>query len=138
MGDRLMTRSDRPEQQSISVLLCCYEHRMYHFRDLLEEAPDFEILANTHIIYDALDLAGQIDPDLVIVNPLHIVARIANAFPHARILVYSLGLDRDVAEEALANGATGCIFEPLYEYGDELREKIRQVASGQQVIELGR
>jgi DNA-binding NarL/FixJ family response regulator len=125
------------QNNSISILVV---HKPGLFREglshILRGQNDFEIAAATDIPAEALRLAAEKSPDLVILeialegmNGLDLTKALRGRYPAMRILVLSLFNEAHHAERALRAGANGYIMKR--ESSAALVAAIRQVLAGQ-------
>ncbi|MCK5832387.1 response regulator transcription factor [bacterium] len=103
--------------------------------ELLSRYPDFEVVGETGEGKKAVELAGELTPDIVIMdiampgmNGIEATRKIISANPEAKIIALSMYSDKSFITEILRDGAKGylmkdCAFE-------ELDKAIRVVLEG--------
>lgn len=102
---------------------------------LLSGEPDFEVVAEVATGEDAVKMASEKSPDVVLMDlnmpgrgGMHAIGEIKRRTPNAKVLVITMHKTDEYIQEALRSGASGYI---LKESGhDELRAAIRTVLSG--------
>jgi DNA-binding NarL/FixJ family response regulator len=109
------------------------------FRMILEEIDDIEIVGEAQDGVEAVRLAGELNPDVILmdvrmpgVDGIEATRRIVTAGGTARILILTTFDLDEYAFSALRAGASGFVVKdvPL----DELARAIRAVASGDAVV----
>jgi DNA-binding NarL/FixJ family response regulator len=109
------------------------------FRMILEEIDDIEIVGEARDGVEAVRLAGELNPDVILmdvrmpgVDGIEATRRIVTAGGTARILILTTFDLDEYAFSALRAGASGFVVKdvPL----DELARAIRAVASGDAVV----
>jgi two-component system, NarL family, response regulator NreC len=106
------------------------------FRMILAAQPDMEIVGEAGNGREALELAGSLKPDVVVMdvampelNGIEATRRLAEFAPHARVIALSMHKDSVYVREILRAGARGYL---LKESGaGDLVTAIRAVASGE-------
>ena len=104
-------------------------------RSLLEKQPDMEVVADTDDGRKALELVGELLPDIVIMditmrglNGIEATRRIITEFPAVKVIALSIHSKRRYVADMLSAGAAGYILkECLF---DELVQAIKAVAAG--------
>ncbi len=104
-------------------------------KDLIEREPDFEVVAEADDGRDAVQLAGETLPDVVIMdismphlNGVEATRRIRNKVPGVKVIALTMHTDRLFVSEMLRSGASGF----LVKHGsfEELVTAVRSVISG--------
>ena len=104
-------------------------------KDLIEREPDFEVVAEADDGRDAVQLAGETRPDVVIMdismphlNGVEATRRIRNKVPGVKVIALTMHTDRLFVSEMLRSGASGF----LVKHGsfEELVTAVRSVISG--------
>lgn len=103
----------------ISVLLAD-DHALMRagLRKLLESLPDVEVVGEADDGQAVLALAGQLHPDLVLMdiamprlNGLEAAARLSMVHPQIRVLILSMHQNEDYVRQALRAGAAGYLLK---------------------------
>lgn len=103
----------------VSILLAD-DHALVRagLRKLLESLPDVEVVGEADDGQAVLDLAGQLHPDVVLMdiamprlNGLEAAARLSRATPHTRVLILSMHQNEDYVRQALRAGAAGYLLK---------------------------
>lgn len=108
-------------------------------RHLLESEPEFEVMGEAEDGVDALLLAKQLKPNILVVdmmmpglNGLEVVRQVKYNSPDTRTIVLSMQSADAYVIEALKNGASGYV---LKETGpSELINAVREVVQGNQYL----
>ncbi|MEQ1884836.1 MAG: response regulator transcription factor [Bryobacteraceae bacterium] len=105
------------------------------FRLILSQEPDIEVIAEAGTGREAVRLAGELKPDVVILdiampdlNGVEATRRIIEADPGSRILILSMHKDAVYVRESLRAGAKGYLLKDSID-SDFLRA-VRAVALG--------
>ena len=106
------------------------------FRMILAAQPDMEIVGEAGNGREALELAGSLKPEIVVMdvampelNGIEATRRLAELAPHARVIALSMHKDSVYVREILRAGARGYL---LKESGaGDLVTAIRAVAAGE-------
>jgi DNA-binding NarL/FixJ family response regulator len=100
---------------------------------------DIEVVGRTRSGTEAVQLAGELRPDVVLLdirleglNGIEATRRIKNSHPEVRVVVLSMHDAPDMVARAVAVGADG--FLPKTASGDEVLSAVRRVASGEAVL----
>jgi two-component system, NarL family, response regulator NreC len=109
------------------------------FRMILAAQADMEIVGEAGNGREAIDLAGSLKPDIVVMdvampelNGIEATRRLAELAPHARVIALSMHKDSVYVRETLRAGARGYL---LKESGaGDLVTAIRAVAAGEGYI----
>lgn len=104
-------------------------------RHVLEEAPEFSIIGEGATAAEAIRLAGELKPDVLVLDismpggsGLHAVPEILECAPETRILMLSVHDDAEYILESVRAGAHGYCRKDSTP--DELRRAIRTVFAG--------
>ncbi len=108
-------------------------------RQLLEQSADMEIIGEVADGLEAIRLAGELHPDVVVMdvrlprlNGIEATRTIASRYPAIRILILSAYDDDSYVFPLLEAGARGYLLKTAS--GSELAEAIRQVIAGETVL----
>jgi NarL family two-component system response regulator LiaR len=106
---------------------------------LLEQTPDFKIIGQAEDGKQALDLIGQLQPDVALLDirmpkmsGIDVVRNMKTVAHNSRALVLSAYDDDDYILAALQAGATGYILKTASP--EELKDAIRSVFHGEAVL----
>lgn len=120
-----------------SKILIAEDHTLVRagIRALLSAEPDFEVVGEVATGEDAVRVAYETRPDVVLMDlnmpgrgGMHAIGEIKRRTPEVKVLVITMHKTDEYIQEALRSGAAGYI---LKESGhDELRVAIRTVLSG--------
>jgi len=109
------------------------------FKMILAAQADMEIVGEAGNGREALDLAGQLQPDVVVMdvampelNGIEATRRLAASVPHARVVALSMHKDSVYVREMLRAGARGYLLKDSG--AADLVSAIRAVASGEGYI----
>ena len=110
-------------------------------RALLQSQPDFEVVGEAENGRDAISLAAQLQPQVVLMdvampslNGHDATRRILRAAPQAKVLVLSGYSDDDCVSQMLAAGAAGYLLKQTA--ANELPTAIREVRRGAHFLSL--
>jgi DNA-binding NarL/FixJ family response regulator len=108
---------------------------LYGLRSLLREAPDIEIVGEASDGYRAVECAGALEPDVIIMdlampgmNGFEATRRILEQSPRMKILALSIHSDRWNINRALGESMSGYLLKNCS--ADELLKAIRAVYRG--------
>lgn len=127
--------------QTITVLLAD-DHALVRrgFRRLLEDDPSIAVVGEASNGEDAIRLAGELKPDVVVmdvampgVNGLAATRAILAQAPGARILVLSMHSEATLVRQALEAGARGYILKNALDL--DLAAAVKRVAAGETVVD---
>ena len=114
-------------------------HLRATLREILEREPDIEIVAEACDGEQAVALAGQLLPDLVlmdiampVLDGIETTRLIVERHPGVKVLAYSSHLERRLVRQMLAKGALGYINKGASR--SELLRAVRSVAAGQSFL----
>ncbi len=104
-------------------------------RALLQAEPDFEIVTEARDGTEALDLARQMEPDVILLDlsmpeldGIEVARRLKETGSRVRALILTVHEDESLLQEAIEAGAAGYIVKRAAE--SELIDAIRAVARG--------
>ncbi|WP_176706825.1 response regulator transcription factor [Paenibacillus hemerocallicola] len=108
-------------------------------RNLLGTTEDLEVVGEASSGDEALELAGTLQPDLVLMdirmpglNGIEVTRLIKQAYPHIEVLILTMFRDDQSVFTAMRAGAKGYVLKDADE--DELLQSIRMVGSGRAVF----
>jgi len=125
----------------ISVLLVD-DHSLVRrgFRRILEDAPDIEVIGEAGSGEEAIRLAAELRPQLIMmdcalpgISGLDASRRILEASPQTAILMLSMHSEDTWVQQALNAGARGYILKSAVDM--ELVTAVRRVAAGELVLD---
>lgn len=125
----------------ISVLLVD-DHSLVRlgFRRILEDAPDIVVVGEARNGEEAVRLAGELRPQLIVMDcalpgmsGLVATRRIHEKFPQTAILMLSMHSEDTLVRQALEAGARGYILKSAVDM--ELVTAVRKVARGETVLD---
>jgi len=106
------------------------------FKMILAAEPDMEIVGEAGNGREAVELAEQLRPDIVVMdvampelNGIEATRRLASSVPHARVVALSMHKDSVYVREILRAGARGYLLKDSV--AADLVSAIRAVASGE-------
>ncbi len=106
------------------------------FRMILAAQPDMEIVGEAGNGREAVELAEELKPDVVVMdvsmpelNGIEATRRIADSVPRARVLALSMHKDSVYVREMLRAGARGFLLKDAIDR--DLLAAVRSVASGE-------
>ncbi|SPE37212.1 Two component transcriptional regulator, LuxR family [Candidatus Sulfopaludibacter sp. SbA6] len=109
------------------------------FKMILSAQPDMEIVGEAGNGREAVELAEQLRPDIVVMdvampelNGIEATRRLASSVPHARVVALSMHKDSVYVREILRAGARGYLLKDSV--AADLVSAIRAVASGEGYI----
>lgn len=104
-------------------------------RALLSAEPDLEVVADADNGDDALRLAGELRPEVVLLDVnmpgmggIEVTRHIKEIYPEMRVLILTVHEDESLFQEAIQAGASGYIIKRAVE--SELIDAIRAVKRG--------
>ncbi len=105
-------------------------------RALLASFPDFEVVGETDDGAAAVELAGRLHPNVVLMdiamhglNGLDATARIRNQYPEVRVIILSMHANEEYVFQALRAGASGYLLKDSAT--SELEFAVRAVSRGE-------
>ncbi len=108
-------------------------------RDLLELEDDLEVVAEAGNGEDAIKLAQQTEPDLILmdlnmpgIDGLETTRRMRDVHIDARIVMFTVSDEQSHVLEALRNGADGYLLKDMD--AEQLIEQIRIAATGRMTL----
>jgi NarL family two-component system response regulator LiaR len=108
-------------------------------RDVLEKQPDFEVIAEASDGEEAVRLATELVPDVVIMDismpnlsGLEATKQIKERCPAIAVLVLTVHSDSEHILSILQAGAGGYLTKSVY--GDEVTHAVRALISGETVL----
>jgi two-component system response regulator NreC len=112
------------------------------FKMILAAQPDMEIVGEAGNGREALDLAGQLQPDIVVMdvampelNGIEATRRLTDLAPRARVLALSMHKDSVYVREILRAGARGYLLKDSI--SSDLLAAVRAVARGEGYLSPG-
>jgi two-component system, NarL family, response regulator NreC len=112
------------------------------FKMILAAQPDMEIVGEAGNGREALDLAGQLQPDVVVMdvampelNGIEATRRVADLSPTSRVLALSMHKDSVYVREILRAGARGYLLKDSM--ASDLLAAVRAVARGEGYLSPG-
>jgi len=109
------------------------------FKMILDAQPDMEIVGEAGNGREAVDLAEQLRPDVVVMdvampelNGIEATRRLASSVPHARVIALSMHKDSVYVREILRAGARGYLLKDSG--AADLVAAIHAVASGESYL----
>jgi len=119
-------------------LLLADDHTLVRagLRALLQKLPDVEVIAEANNGREAVRLAGQVRPDVVLMdiamselNGLEAAGQIVREFPAIRVIMLSMHATEEYVVQALKAGASGYLLKNAA--AAELEKAITHVAMGE-------
>lgn len=108
-------------------------------KNVLEKQTDFEVVAEAGDGEEAVKLAGELTPDIVIMdismprlNGLEATKQIKVKYPEISVLVLTIHNDNEHILNILQAGAGGYLIKSVY--GDEVIHAIRSLYAGETVL----
>jgi DNA-binding NarL/FixJ family response regulator len=109
---------------------------------ILAAQPDMEIVGEAGNGREALDLAGQLQPDVIVMdvampelNGIEATRRIADLSPRSRVLALSMHKDSVYVREILRAGARGYLLKDSI--ASDLLAAVRAIARGEGYLSPG-
>lgn len=132
---------EKPMPEKITVLLVD-DHSLVRrgFRRILEDEPDMEVAGEAGDGEEAVKLAKQLHPKVVLMDcalphlsGLQATRQILEALPDTLILMLSMHEEETLVRQALDAGAKGYVLKNAVDL--ELGSAIRRVAAGETVLD---
>lgn len=129
---------------SKTSVLIVDDHAMVRkgLRLVLEGQPDLAVVGEAGSLYEALDLAARLRPEVITLDlampglsGVASVERLRAAAPHARIVVVTMHDDPAYVRSAIAMGAAGYVNKSAAD--SELISAVRAVARGRTFVDVG-
>lgn len=123
-------------------LLLVDDHKVVRLglRTLLESEPDLEVIAEATSAAEAVQMAGQLRPDIVLMdirlpgqNGIAACRQIRQKWPEIQVLMLTSFADEELVMEAIEAGAAGYVLKQLDT--DELLRAVRMVGQGDAVLD---
>jgi DNA-binding NarL/FixJ family response regulator len=112
------------------------------FKMILAAQPDMEIVGEAGNGREALDLAGQLQPDVIVMdvampelNGIEATRRVADISPRSRVLALSMHKDSVYVREILRAGARGYLLKDSI--ASDLLAAVRAIARGEGYLSPG-
>ena len=112
------------------------------FKMILAAQPDMEIVGEAGNGREALDLAGQLQPDVIVMdvampelNGIEATRRVADVSPRSRVLALSMHKDSVYVREILRAGARGYLLKDSV--SSDLLAAVRAIARGEGYLSPG-
>jgi two-component system, NarL family, nitrate/nitrite response regulator NarL len=99
---------------------------------------DMEVVGDTAALSDAIQLASDLNPDVLIldlkntVDAFNVIAAIKGSGSRTKIMTISVSEDNDLVTAAMRSGAEGYVHRSIS--GKDLAQAIRMVHSGQRYL----
>ncbi|HJV47290.1 MAG TPA: response regulator transcription factor [Bacillota bacterium] len=129
------------EQQKKIRILIVDDHQLFRegIKRILEMEADFEVVGIGNDGEEACELAGQLNPDIILMdinmpkmNGVQATAQIKMISPNSRVIVLSIHDDENYVHETLCSGANGYLLKDME--SSDLIEAIHVVAGGEAYI----
>ncbi len=125
----------------MTTILLAEDHHVVRqaFKVLLEEDPDWLVVGEAANGIDAVALAEQLHPDILLVDlmmpgisGLEVTRQVSRLSPETRVVVLSMHSDEAYVLEALRNGAVGYVLKGSTAM--ELMQALREVRRGRRYL----
>lgn len=139
--DRRRGGPDRRNPDARVRILLVDDHALFRLgmRQILEQEPDFDIVAEADDSRSAFEAAEQLDPDIILLDlsipapgGIETTQRIKREVPSAGIITLAVGEDEDLLFDAIKAGAAAFILKDIGP--DDLVTIIRRVNGGEYLI----
>jgi len=125
----------------ISVLLADDHHLVRRgFRRMLEDDPDIRVVAEASDGNEAVRLAAETRPDVVVMDAampggggIAATRAILERLPETSVLMLSMHSEQTVVQQAMAAGARGYVLKNAIEL--DLASAVRRIAAGATVLD---
>jgi DNA-binding NarL/FixJ family response regulator len=133
-----MNQKKKITSAKTTKILLVDDHPMMRegLRQIIGSEPDFVVCGEAEDAFQALELVGKLNPDLVLADitlpdksGLELIKDIQAAHPKMAVLVISMHDETLYAERVLRAGGRGYVMK--HEGGKKIMQAIRQVLSGQ-------
>lgn len=141
MGIENTGRYQNTKKKKKVTILIADDHPLFRrsVRDVLELETDFEVVSEASDGVEAVRLAEEINPDIVLMDitmpeldGLEATRQIKAKHPEIAVLVLTIHNDEQHAVEILEAGAAGYLTKSVF--GEEIVHSIRGVISGEMVL----
>jgi NarL family two-component system response regulator LiaR len=141
MPIRDVRHKPRAGNRNKTTILIADDHPLFRrsVRAVLENVPDFEVIGEASDGVEAVRLADEMRPDIVLMDiimpeldGLEATRRIKMEHPEIAVLVLTIHQDEQHALEILEAGAAGYLTKSVF--GEEIVHGIRGVISGEMVL----
>jgi DNA-binding NarL/FixJ family response regulator len=147
MNERPSTLVSSRRQTAKTRIILADDHPLLRkaLKDLLQKETDFEIVGEAGDGKEAVRLATEMSPDVVIMDismplmdGLEATQQIKARHPNVAVLVLTVHTDDECILEILQTGAAGYLVKSIF--GEEIVQAIRSVVTGEMVLspEIGR
>ncbi|GAA4659725.1 hypothetical protein GCM10023214_59330 [Amycolatopsis dongchuanensis] len=132
----------RPHSDTIRLLLVEDHAQVAMALDAaFETVTDIEVVGSVRAIEEAVSATGEHRPDVVLLDRrlpdgdgIDAIGRLREQSPDSRVLVFTGGADRSIAERVAAAGGAGLLLKAgLLE---DLLDTIRRVAAGEDSFDV--
>lgn len=116
------TSSDARASQVNFRILLVDEHRLFRkvVREVLEEQPRFKVIGETASGQQAVDLAAELQPELILLDThipdlggISLIRQLVAAVPQARLVVLALTYEEEHVFQAVQAGAFGYLTKDI-------------------------
>lgn len=121
------------------LLVDDYEPWRRFIRTMVEKQPTMQVVGETSDGMDAVQIAHELQPTLILldiglpsIHGLEAARRIRQCAPKSKILFVTENRDREIAQEALAIGASGYLLKSAA--ASELLTAMEAVLQGKQFV----